>query len=124
MPAHATVLVIEDDDAIRDFIVEVLDDEGYCVHGVPDIQTGKIALADQRIDLILCDYHLPDASGLAFARSLQDSGSTVPIVLMTADSRPPAHSDRAAIAFCLLKPFTLTQLLDCVAAHLRARRCG
>ena len=70
MPAHGAVLVIEDDDAIRAFLVKVLDDEGYCVCGVPDTLAGNAALADQRIDLILCDYHLPGISGLAFARSL------------------------------------------------------
>jgi DNA-binding response OmpR family regulator len=122
MPALGTILVIEDDDGNRDFIVEALNDEGYTVRGVRDAADGYSALLDYSPDLVLCSFHLYDSNGLAFARTLQLAGVDVPIVLMTADNHPPDHPDMAHIAFCLLKPFGLDELLACIAAHIRISR--
>jgi DNA-binding response OmpR family regulator len=119
MRALGTILVIEDDGATRDFIAELLSDEGYTVRGAPDAVVGIAALADGQSDLILVDYHLSAANGLTVARSIRSIGINVPIVLMTADNDLPEHPDMANIAFCLLKPFQLAELLDCVAQHIR-----
>jgi two-component system, OmpR family, response regulator MprA len=117
MPALDTILVIEDDGATRDFIAEVLSDEGYTVRAASNAVGGMAALADDEPDLILVDYHLPAANGLTLARSIRSFGITVPIVLMTADNHPPSNLED--VAFCLLKPFELDDLLDCVMTQIR-----
>jgi len=122
MQALGTILVIEDDVATRDVIVEVLSEEGYTVRGVRDATNGYSALLDCPPDLILCGCNLHDSNGLAVARTLEWAGIDVPIVLMTADNHPPDFSTLTNIVFCLLKPFELDELLGCVATHMRRSR--
>lgn len=118
MSALGIVLVIEDDAATRDFLAEVLSDEGYTVHLAVDAVSGIMLLTDVQPDLILCDYRLPRASGLTFARAIRNIGIDVPIVLMTADSHIPEHPNMVQVAFCLLKPFDVDELLDCITQHM------
>ena len=119
MPALGTILVIEDDAAIRDLIADFLSDEGYSVRGAADALGGIVALVDGQPDLILLDYDLPRTNPLAFARSIHSTGITTPIVLMIMDKQPPEHPDMVNIALCLPKPFELDELLDCVARYVR-----
>ena len=118
MTAPGTILVIEDDGATRDLIAEVLSDAGYTVRLVSDGIGGITALADEQPHLILVDNHVPRASGLAFVRSIQSLGISVPIGLMTTDTYPPDHSNLPNIVFCLLKPFELDELLDRIAEYI------
>jgi CheY-like chemotaxis protein len=61
-------------------------------------------------------------SGIDVIRNLQQPGtSDIPIVIMTADVPATRTLDLDGIAFCLLKPFDIDELLNCVARHIRPR---
>lgn len=115
------ILIIEDDDALRGELVELLKALGATVTGVSD---GAAALASSRaraFDLVLCDYKLRAESGLDILKALAgESGVPLPekLYLMT------AHLDltvaaRAEIAACtrglLMKPIGVAQLRQLVA---------
>jgi len=114
-----TILVLDDDSATRDFLHEVLSEVGYRVQAVGDVAGARTALSTIETDLLLCDHWLPDMSGLAFAKELRQLGQAMPIVLLTADHEGVQQLDLGDITFCLLKPFGLDELLDCVATYIR-----
>jgi CheY-like chemotaxis protein len=125
MPRRGDVLVIEDDVPTSDFIASVLEDEGFSVRSAYDWNSALAALAAHRVDLILCDLHLPVVSHLTVIDGIRSMvGTAIPIVLMTADAQAARLLDMQGIACCLLKPFNLDDLLRCVATHLQSHHLG
>jgi CheY-like chemotaxis protein len=111
------VLVVEDDVAIRDTLVEVLEDEGFQVVWAAN---GAEALASLKAghlpDVILLDVMMPVMDGFAF-RQLQRKDprlARIPTVVLTAGSGVEARLDALAPHAFLPKPFELGQLIDTV----------
>lgn len=114
------ILVIDDHLPTVAFIADALTDEGYTVRTAPDAAHAQQALAERRPDLVLVDLHLPGKPGDLLARDLQnDRLHNVPVIIMTADVRLASALSSDRTAFCLMKPFNLSDLFDCVATHLR-----
>ncbi len=80
-----TVLIAEDKDSLRSMLEEMLKAEGWNVAGVAN---GKEAIerlrAGVRVDLVLTDWRLPGADGLAVLEAAKSVDSTLPVVVMTA----------------------------------------
>lgn len=112
------ILVIDDDVPTRQFIAEVCQEEGYRVHAAGDVRDAEQLLSQSNPDLILCDYHLPGPCGLAFARTIRSVGLTTPMVLMTADTNTVRELELGEVSQILYKPFTLDDLLACLATYL------
>lgn len=83
---NSTILVVEDESAIRDMIGMSLERAGF--HWLPaaSAEEARISLADHSPDLVLLDWMLPGMSGLDFARQLQRDDSTrdLPVIMLTA----------------------------------------
>src|SRR4051794_7535913 len=116
MLAPASILVIDGDEATRTFITEFLCDEGYSVHQAAEDYVLQI---ESTPDLILCDYRASNTTSLALARTVQDRAHA-PIVLMTTDRQLPEVALLNA-SFCLVKPFNLDELLDCIESSIGQR---
>ena len=117
------ILIVDDDQPIVDFITEALAEEGYTVRSAFNVASALDATAARRPDLIIMDLHMPGKTGDVFVRDLRRDGSTdVPVILMTADSVSAKALEAEDIAFCLLKPFDLDDLLACVAKYIRTHQ--
>ena len=77
------VLVVEDDEGIREMLKYNLVSAGFSVHEAADGATGLRTARTARPDLILLDLMLPGMSGFDFCRALRKS-SRVPIIMITA----------------------------------------
>jgi two-component system OmpR family response regulator len=77
------VLVVDDDQEIRNLLGRYLVAQGFRVSSAADGRAMEECLASNRIDFIVLDVMLPDASGLDLCRSLR-ARSRVPIILLTA----------------------------------------
>src|SRR6056297_1600194 len=118
-----TILVVEDDAAIRDMVAFNLKRAGYSVIEADDCQSARVQVADHRPDLILLDWMLPDTSGVEFARSLGRDEMTrdIPIIMLTART---TEDDKvrgldSGVDDYITKPFSARELTARIRAVLR-----
>jgi two-component system phosphate regulon response regulator PhoB len=118
-----TILVIEDEAAIRDMIAFALESEGFQVIGVENGQDARHAIADATPDLMLVDWMLPGISGLELVRGFRRSAATrtVPIIMLTARSEENDRVDGldSGADDYITKPFSTRELLSRISALLR-----
>jgi CheY-like chemotaxis protein len=111
---HKSVLLVEDDAALSDFVGQMLEELGSTVIRARSARAALRAFAGGQVDLAISDMVMPGSmDGLALARRLREKDGQLPILLMTGYSA--AAADAAAEGFVVLrKPFSFETL----AAHL------
>jgi two-component system, cell cycle response regulator CpdR len=121
----ARILIAEDDDNVRAFVVRALQFAGHDVTETEDGGLAAEAMAehDGEFDLLLSDIKMPVMDGIALALTVGAQYPDVTIVLMTgfADQRERAHGLDALIYDVILKPFSLAQLTEKVDDALAGR---
>jgi two-component system, OmpR family, response regulator MprA len=113
-----TVLVVEDEPAVREVVTELLQDEGYAVREASDGLQAIDELQADNIDLVLSDVRMPRLDGPSLARRLRGRGHAVPVVLMSAVD---VEVDLPGVRF-LPKPFDRDHLLHVIGSALGANR--
>jgi DNA-binding response OmpR family regulator len=111
------LLVVEDEDAIAEPLVEGLVREGFAVERAA---TGEAALAADEPDLILLDLRLPDVDGLEVCRRLRER-SRVPIIVVTARGEEVDRVVGLELGAddYVVKPYGLRELIARIRAVLR-----
>ncbi|MBI3967564.1 MAG: response regulator [Chloroflexi bacterium] len=112
-------MVVDDDDVIRDLIVDALSYEGYVVNSAPNGAAALAVVHLRQPDLILLDLDMPIMNGREFALRYRElRGHHAPIVIVTAglDSRRSAAEMGAD--YTLAKPFDIGDLLSVVARYV------
>jgi CheY-like chemotaxis protein len=122
--AMASILVAEDDQAVRDFVSRALAYYGHDVTSVPDGNAALAALAERRFDLMLTDIVMPGIDGITLATSAVQSNPEMPVLMMTgfASEGQRAKSLDAVIEKVISKPFSLRDICSAVDEALAARR--
>lgn len=113
--AIASILVVEDDEAIADVLLDILESEGYRARAVSDGASALGAMRAEKFDLILLDFGLPDMTG----RDVRDqqmadpSIAQIPVIVLTAGALTTV--DQLPV---LRKPFDYDTLLDTIREQL------
>lgn len=121
-----TVLVVDDEPALRSVLELRIGDWGYDVTTVADAAEAERELERRMPDLILSDVVLPDGSGVDLLRRLRRQDEEIPVVMMTAHGNVDAAVDamKAGATDFLTKPLdyaTLRALLESLSGELRQR---
>lgn len=121
----ARILVVEDEEAVRDFVRRALELDGHSTFGAGDGGEGLDVLQREAgaIDLLLTDIRMPVMDGIALALAAARDFPAMPILLMTgyADQRERAKNLESLVREVLVKPFTLAHLRQVVAGILDAK---
>jgi two-component system KDP operon response regulator KdpE len=123
MLKSASVLVIDDEKSLRDFVRINLEVRGYNVTVAPNGADGLAVFQSQHIDLVILDIMMPNMDGLETTRRIRQI-SIVPIIILTAlgeESDKVKAFDLGADDY-LTKPFGIGELLSRVKAVLRRAR--
>lgn len=116
---HKGVLVVEDDNVIRESLREVLTEEGYTVATAQHGKEALTRLTELRPKVILLDLMMPVMDGWQVLEALQQDAAlaSIPVVVVSASREPRPLSGATAI---LRKPINLPALLEQVERHCQA----
>jgi two-component system, OmpR family, phosphate regulon response regulator PhoB len=117
------ILIVEDEQPIRDMLAFALRRAGFGVREAEDSHQARVQLADNRPDLVLIDWMLPDMSGLELTRHIKRESATrdLPVIMLTAraaEGDKVAGLDGGADDY-VTKPFSPRELLSRINAVLR-----
>ena len=121
MPYKHTILVIEDDPAIREGLVDAQDFDGYAVLEAGNGETGIQMAVSVTCDLILLDLILPGPSGFDILKAVRASHPTLPVIIMTArgEEADRVKGLKLGADDYVVKPFSIKELLARIEAVLR-----
>ena len=119
------VLVVDDSAVMRKIIKKNIADSGMVVNDYIDAGDGKQALeavSKNDIDLILCDWNMPNMSGIEFVKTLRSLNlpKKIPVIMVTtegSDSKKAEAKESGADGY-LTKPFTPDQLRDALGSFI------
>jgi len=123
MASKELVHVVEDDDAMRESLVAVLEDAGYEVRAYPNAEGFLAVGVATRTGCVVSDVRMPGMDGLTLLRRLRAKRSALPLVLITGhgDVSLAVTAMKAGAVDFLEKPFEPENLLAAVEAALRAQ---
>ena len=117
-----TILIVEDEEAVRENLVELLEAEGFATLAAVDGGTGLELARRHKPDLILCDVVLPELDGFALLAALREDPATaaLPLLFLTAhaDSAQRQCGLELGASAYLTKPFTRRELLAAIRGCL------
>jgi DNA-binding response OmpR family regulator len=120
------ILVVEDEAAIREGLVDLFVFHGYEAETAADGNTGLTLALSGRFDMILLDVMLPGMDGYAICNAIRVQDKEQPIIMLTAKSSDEEiiHGLSLGADDYVAKPFSVTQLVLRVQAVLRRAHIG
>ncbi len=117
------ILVVEDDNDIRESLFEILSMEGYVVSCAVNGQDGLDQLKDGEFpDLILLDLMMPIKDGFAFREEmkLEPKYASIPIIIMSADGHTEQKKAKIGAKEYLKKPVSIDKLISTIDRVLQS----
>jgi DNA-binding NtrC family response regulator len=120
----ASVLVVDDEPGMRNFLVKTLTPRAGQVHAAGSAEEAGEQLQRHRYDLVILDITLPGRNGIELLKDLREQGNPCEVVLITAfaDLDTAIEALRAGASDFLLKPFRVTQVLNAFRRGLERAR--
>jgi DNA-binding response OmpR family regulator len=116
-----TIVVVEDEEAIRIGLRDSLEMEGYAVHTAADGETAVELIFKNKPDLIILDLMLPKQDGYQVCKKVREKGSRAFILMLTAkkEEMDRVMGFNAGTDDYMIKPFSLMELLAKIKAVFR-----
>lgn len=125
MADGSRILVVDDEQEIRELLKSYLEREGYVVDTVKDGKTALFRVSNQDYNLVILDIMLPDTDGVEVCRTIREI-TNIPIIMLTArDSEvDKVLGLRIGADDYITKPFLPGELIARVKAQLRRFFCS
>jgi len=113
------IMVIDDSASLREAVCGALADAGYEAVGAVDAQDALDRLDGTKVDLMICDVHMPGMDGIAFVKRVKrlPDYRFVPIIMLTTESSEEGKQagQAAGARAWIVKPFRPAQILHAVS---------
>lgn len=121
MTSQTHLIVIDDDDRIRDLLKQYLSRQGHAVTTAPDAATARKLFQTFSFDLVILDIMMPGEDGLSLLKALRDDGNDSPVLLLTARGQASDRIEGLKLGAddYLPKPFEPEELALRVSAIIR-----
>lgn len=115
------ILIIEDEIGIANFLKQGLEEEGYEVLVAHDGKTGLELAFNQKIDLLLLDWMLPEFSGIEICKAIRKKDIKMPIIFLTAKDtvQETIEGLKSGANDYIKKPFSFDELVERIKIHFR-----
>lgn len=115
-----SVLVVDDDAAVRELLTILLAEEGYRVRSAGDAYAAMDLVSSEAPGLLLVDLMMPGVSGAEFLTRLRRDSrwAALPVILISAHPRLREVAEELGACAALAKPFDVSQLLEQIARAL------
>jgi len=118
VPSAHTILIVDDEDPVREFVRDALESEGYTILDTADPLEARRIATTHTVHLLLTDVVMPGMNGLELADRVEAASPTTKVLTMSGLTTPPMKASGRAI---LSKPFTIDALLNAVRESLSGR---
>jgi CheY-like chemotaxis protein len=116
------ILIVEDENFIRENLIELLEIEGFEAVGAQNGKLGLEMAQEYKPDLILCDVMMPDLDGYAVLSALREDATTakIPFIFLTAsaDRNNIQKIKEMGMDDYILKPFHVDKFLAAIAVRM------
>ncbi len=115
------IYLVEDNEAIREMVVYLLESENFKVSSFENATTFKDQITITRPDLVILDVMLPDGNGITVGNELKSTASTqhIPVLLMSANANMVKDGKESLADDFINKPFDINDLLQRVEHLLK-----
>ncbi len=122
--SNQTVLVVEDDEMMRDFLCQALETYDYRPLAAADARAGLELFRSDAPDLVVVDIRMPGASGLDFLDELRNEDQRVPVVMVTAygDTDTAVTALRRQADDFLQKPFEAEEFIQAIERQFKRQK--
>jgi two-component system response regulator HydG len=110
---RATVLVVDDDDDVRQLCADVLAANGFAVLQAAGADSASEIIAGGQVDIVLTDLNLPGTSGIELLRRTRQEAPEIDVVMMTGFGTIPTAVEATRLGACdyITKPFDIDELV-------------
>ena len=121
LPMHdemPSVLIVDDEYLMRDFLEDTLETEGYGIYTAEDYESAKKILSDTSVSLIISDINLPSASGMDLLKYVKEFHQNIPVILITGapDLQAAVQTVKEGAFDYISKPISVDILLERIQA--------
>ena len=114
-PAEVNILVIDDEEIMRNLFIDILQDRGYNVIAVSNGKQAQGEIEQVFFKIAFIDVHMPVMNGVQALRMIREISPETAVVMM--DSFPDElldEAERAGAVTCIHKPFDITEVMKVV----------
>ncbi len=121
---NGRILVVDDEDSIREYLSMMLEREGYEVVSSADGKKAAKKTSSETFDVIITDIQLPGMTGIELLSSLRDGNPTVPVIIVTGHASQESAIEALNLGafYYLLKPVSNEELKQVVRNALEVHR--
>jgi len=107
-----TILIVDDEKSMRDFLKILLTKEGYEVIVAGDGNQAMTALGKNRVDLVISDIRMPGMGGLELLAKVKDEADDIPVIMITAFASPndAVQAMKSGAYDYISKPFNVDEI--------------
>ncbi|RMH22530.1 MAG: sigma-54-dependent Fis family transcriptional regulator [Acidobacteria bacterium] len=116
------LLVVDDEESIREFLRLLFEEEGYLVTVAGSVNAARELIAERNFDLVLCDILMPDGNGLDLLQEIKEKQAQTAVIMMTAytSTQSAIEAMKRGAYHYISKPFEVEELKVVVSKALES----